>query len=643
MKHNFLKIFVIIFLFNLVSLSAFASETVDVTIVDYDVTVNGTRILTEESQYPVLSYKNITYFPMTSDYLSGLGLKLHFSSEEGLKISNSSSIGEFNQKFLGVDTILGSKVRADIAPFAISVNGTEINNSEEEYPILLYNNITYFPMTWRFARTEFKWITTWSEEEGFGIAVNGVVNQSPEENKSIDTPIPTDSTTSDKKLSSAEIDKLSEAVIKVQIETQKGSILTCSGFYISEREIVVPFRYMSIAKDIKIMEPDGNTNFNKVIVSSFNADLDIAILYIEKDSNTFLELSDEPLNSLGEHVYSITSNWDEGVKITEGTVSALGYNRLELTAPMQSVGSGGVLLNDYGQVVGMMNYDSDYEDQDLSFAVPSIHLNDMTRIYDIDNQQYIKPFSAEVSPVENITNRFIEDNIVEINWDYNYADYYKVYISVNGSKFKDYTYNNENMWLWFHDGSAYIEINNGDAVTIYVTAVKNGIESGYKETTTIFTPKAESNINFLEEQLLDESGVIETPNYSIPISRYFVNTNASDEAVYAFAFIEEGFFEEALAASRSEEDISHIKSEFEQLARDISTKLETYTYLYFVFSGTEKEYDSLLAEYDSYGESYVDNGDGTWKVFFPIVVTGSDSNGIIGFTTQWQEGSKNNY
>ncbi len=643
MKHNSLKIFVIIILFNLVSLSAFASETVEVTIVDYDVTVNGTRILTEESQYPVLSYNNITYFPMTSDYLSGLGLKLHFSNEEGLKISNSSSIGEFNQKFLGVNTILDSKVRANIAPFAISVNGTEINNSEEEYPILLYNNITYFPMTWRFARSEFKWITAWSEEEGFGITVNGVVNESPEENKPIDTPIPTDSTTPDKKLSSAEIDKLSEAVVKVQIETQNGSILTCSGFYINEREIVVPFRYISIAKDIKIMEPDGTTNHNEVILSSFNAERDLAILYIAKDSSTFLELSDEPLNSLGEHIYSITSNWDEGVKIIEGTVSALGYNLLELTAPIEAVGSGGVLLNDYGQVVGMMDYDSDYEGQDRSFAVPSIHLNDMTRIYDIDNQQYINPFSAEVSPVKNITNRFVEDNIVEINWDYNYADYYKVYVSVNGGKYKDYTHNNENMWFWFHDGSTYIEINNGDAVAIYVTAVKNGIESGYKESTTILTPKCESNIDFLEEQLFDESGVIETPNYSIPISKYFVNVNASDEAVYAFAFIEEGFFEEALAASRSEEDISHIKSEIEQLARNISETLETYTYLYFVFSGTEKEYDSFLAEYDFYGEAYVDNGDGTWEVFFPIVVTGSDPNGVIGFTSQWQENITNNY
>jgi|LGOV01.1.fsa_nt_gb S1-C subfamily serine protease len=643
MKHNLLKSFVIIILFNLVSLSAFASETVDVTIVDYDVTVNGTRILTEESQYPVLSYNSITYFPMTSDYLSGLGLKLHFSNEEGLEISNSSSIGEFNQKFLGVNTILGSKVRANIAPFAISVNSTEINNSEEEYPILLYNNITYFPMTWRFARTDFKWITAWSEEEGFGITVNGIVNESSEENKAIDTPIPTDSTTPDKKLSSAEIDKLSEAVVKVQIETQKGSIFTCSGFYINEREIVVPFRYISIAKDIKIMEPDGTSIYNEVIMSSFNADRDLAILYVAEDSNTFLELSDEPLNSLGEHIYSITSNWDEGVKITEGTVSALDYNLIELTAPMEAVGSGGVLLNDYGQVVGMMDYNSEYEGQDLSFAVPSIHLNDMTRIYDIDNQQYINPFSAEVAPVKNITNRFVEDNIVEINWDYNYADYYKVYVSVNGSKYKDYTQNNENMWMWFHDGSVYIEINNGDAVAIYVTAVKNGIESGYKETITILTPKCESNIDFLEEQLLDESGVIETPNYSIPISKYFVNVNASDEAVYAFAFIEEGFFEEALSASRSEVDISYIKNEIEQLARNVSITLETYTYLYFVFSGTEKEYDSFLAEYDFYGEAYVDNGDGTWTVFFPIAVTGSDPNGVIGFTSQWQENITNNY
>ena len=76
------KIFLILVLMLLLINAVHAEDTVTVKIVEYNVEVNDVLILTEESQYPVLSYKNITYFPMTSDYLKGLGLSLSFSSND---------------------------------------------------------------------------------------------------------------------------------------------------------------------------------------------------------------------------------------------------------------------------------------------------------------------------------------------------------------------------------------------------------------------------------------------------------------------------------------------------------------------------------------------------------------------------------
>lgn len=147
------------------------TSEVTVTIPEYDVKVNGQLIDTEHSQYPVIRYKGITYFPMTSDYLTGIGLKLIFSKEEGLFIDKNDTavFSELDQKYLGAKNVLGSHHQAQLVPFQVTVNGQIIDNKTEEYPILMYKNITYFPMTWRFSVTEFGWQTKWDNIQGFGI------------------------------------------------------------------------------------------------------------------------------------------------------------------------------------------------------------------------------------------------------------------------------------------------------------------------------------------------------------------------------------------------------------------------------------------------------------------------------------------
>ncbi len=153
-------------------------DYVIVTIPDFDVKVNGELIDTEHSQYPVISYKSITYFPMTSDYLAGIGLNLKFDSVEGLKINVKKDISALEQSFLGAENVLGSQQKAQIAAFPIEVNGKSVNNNLEEYPVLLYKNITYFPMTWKYAVEEFQWDTKWSDSDGLSIDAIDLVKES---------------------------------------------------------------------------------------------------------------------------------------------------------------------------------------------------------------------------------------------------------------------------------------------------------------------------------------------------------------------------------------------------------------------------------------------------------------------------------
>lgn len=176
----------VVLLVLLITTATFGSNTVSVSIPEFDVKVNGQLIDTEHSQYPVIRYKGITYFPMTSDYLAGIGLSLKWSQEDGLSISQSGTVGNFKQNFLGTANTLGSKHYAQLVEFPIKVNGKHIDNSAEEYPILLYKDITYFPMTWRFAVTEFGWQTKWDSNTGFEIHIKEG-NYQEKENKETPT------------------------------------------------------------------------------------------------------------------------------------------------------------------------------------------------------------------------------------------------------------------------------------------------------------------------------------------------------------------------------------------------------------------------------------------------------------------------
>ncbi|MCH4886325.1 hypothetical protein EZV73_02035 [Acidaminobacter sp. JC074] len=166
--------FKVLFLIIILSFSmvTFAEDSsVTVVIPEFDVSVNDVVIDTAESQYPVIVYDDITYFPMTSDYLDGTALELSFDSESGLKLNSKDELGILEQNFLGASNRLGSKHKAMLVPFEVEVNGNVIDNNSEQYPLLLFKNITYFPITWRFAVEEFGWQTSFSTANGLSIII----------------------------------------------------------------------------------------------------------------------------------------------------------------------------------------------------------------------------------------------------------------------------------------------------------------------------------------------------------------------------------------------------------------------------------------------------------------------------------------
>lgn len=119
-------------------------------------------------EYPLITYKDITYFPMTYSLCTRLGLMCGYEEGKGLFITREAveNYGEAGKPF-GGDALnsYGTLYDAVIPEYPIYLNGVFIDNKKEEYPLLNFRGVTYFPMTWRFAYEELNFDIEWSDEK----------------------------------------------------------------------------------------------------------------------------------------------------------------------------------------------------------------------------------------------------------------------------------------------------------------------------------------------------------------------------------------------------------------------------------------------------------------------------------------------
>ena len=133
-------------------------DEVQVTLPKFRIYINDVKIVNNNLLYPYIVYNDITYFPMTYTGARFLNLGTSWTAESGLDIYKLEGPGADEPD----DTSRGREnsepsFTAKIASGKIKVNGKRINNATEEYPLLEFRNVTYFPLTWRFAVEEFGW------------------------------------------------------------------------------------------------------------------------------------------------------------------------------------------------------------------------------------------------------------------------------------------------------------------------------------------------------------------------------------------------------------------------------------------------------------------------------------------------------
>lgn len=164
----------------LLQMPALATEKegkVSVKLPSFAVTLNGTQIDSKNSEYPLIVYRDITYFPMTYHGAHFLHLKCNWYSAEpkGILFVGYSETSEQSWTDYPAKGKNPQIATATVAEYRIAVNTTDgdkfLDNVSEDYPVLNFRGVTYFPLTWRFAVNEFGWDYQFDHENGLRISV----------------------------------------------------------------------------------------------------------------------------------------------------------------------------------------------------------------------------------------------------------------------------------------------------------------------------------------------------------------------------------------------------------------------------------------------------------------------------------------
>ncbi len=166
--------------------------------------------------------------------------------------------------------------------------------------------------------------------------------------------------TNERNLTAKEIyNRCNNAIFYIKTyDINKNLLSSGSGFFIEkDGKAVTNFHVLEDAYSAVVTVPDG-TEYNVKGILGYDMQGDLAILQVDGNNFPFLSAGDSDEVTSGEKIYAIGSPLGLSNTISEGIVS--GINRtiknipyIQITAAISHGSSGGALLNEKGQVIGI--------------------------------------------------------------------------------------------------------------------------------------------------------------------------------------------------------------------------------------------------------------------------------------------------
>lgn len=183
------------------------------------------------------------------------------------------------------------------------------------------------------------------------------------------------------KLSAEEIyARISPSVIEVHVQTTWGYESQGSGFFIDEKgRALTNYHVMEGAKRAWIILPNGSMRDVRGVVA-YNETSDLCVIKVDMTGTVPVPIAEEPVVT-GQTVYTVGNPLGLSSTITSGIVSAAdrfinGVHCIQISAPISRGNSGGPLVNEYGEAVGV-NSMTMSGGQNLNFAVNISYLNSL--------------------------------------------------------------------------------------------------------------------------------------------------------------------------------------------------------------------------------------------------------------------------
>ena len=212
---------------------------------------------------------------------------------------------------------------------------------------------------------------------------------------------------SHRKLSAAEIADLSDSVLTLYVYDKNHDLIsTGSGFVVNDDKTIVTNYHVIDQGHFVEAVSESDVHYNVSGATFFNETDDIAVLQFETGTGLPpLVIADSSSAKVGDIVYAIGSPLGLKNTVSNGIISAIReegkHSDFQITAPISSGSSGGVLLNIYGEVIGI-TYASYLDGQNLNLAIPSMAFIDKLQNRELQKFEDIALFNSPLgNSVEN--------------------------------------------------------------------------------------------------------------------------------------------------------------------------------------------------------------------------------------------------
>ena len=169
--------------------------------------------------------------------------------------------------------------------------------------------------------------------------------------------------------------KVSDAVVVILAYDYNDELATQgSGVIINDEGYVVTnYHVLAGNERIEVLHNKEILPFQDII--GIDVEKDILILKIENNKIPAMKIGDSKTINIGQRVYAIGSPLGFENTISEGIISGLrnydeiGRNFIQITASISHGSSGGAVVNDKGELIGISTLTAE-EGQNLNFAIP---------------------------------------------------------------------------------------------------------------------------------------------------------------------------------------------------------------------------------------------------------------------------------